>query len=288
MIFSMTGFACASSDVGQGALSFELRSVNSRYLDLAFRIGDDLRAAEPALRELINSRVSRGKIEVRVNFQPGHGSAQSMAANDAVLARLIGWQEEVRRRLPDASPLTVAEVLRWPGMFDEQNADREALRVACLALASAALEDFVATRAREGAKLEAMIRERVAAMRLLAQGVEPRIPQIVAEYRDKLVTRLREAMAGTDDDRIRQEMSLYAARVDIAEELNRLGAHLSEVESVLGKGGVVGKRLDFIMQELNREANTLASKSMSADITTIAVELKLLIEQMREQIQNIE
>ncbi len=288
MVHSMTGFAVQNRDLGAVTLHLELRSVNSRYLDLTFRIADDLRQAEPALRERISARLTRGKVECRLNLQTNDAAPRSLAINGALIAQLAEAQAAVRERMPDARPLSVSDVLRWPGMLADDSLAFEQLQPAIAALIDAALDEFVATRRREGDKLSDMIRERVVRMRELVATAAPRMPLIVAEYQDRLTVRLREAVAALDEDRIRQEVALYAQRIDVAEELTRLTTHLDEVERILKAGGSAGKRLDFLMQELNREANTLASKSPATDITGIAMEMKVLIEQIREQVQNIE
>lgn len=288
MIHSMTGFAVQSRDLGAVSLNLELRSVNSRFLDLFFRIGDELRQAEPALRELITGRLTRGKVECRLSLQTSGGAARSLALNSALLDQLREAESAVRAKLPEATRLSVAEVLRWPGMLADDGVSFETLQPAVLEAARAALDEFVASRRREGEKLATMIGERIAGMRELVARATPRMPEVIAEYQERLCTRLREAAATLDEDRIRQEVALFAQRIDVAEELSRLTAHLDEVERILKAGGAAGKRLDFLMQELNREANTLASKSAATDISGIAMEMKVLIEQMREQVQNIE
>lgn len=288
MVQSMTGFAVQTRDLGSVSLHLELRSVNSRYLDLGFRIVDDLRAAEPAIRERISARLGRGKVECRLNLQAGHGAPRSMALNAALLDQLADAQAALRARFADAAPLSVNELLRWPGMLADDSLGFDEMLPAIVALTNAALDDLVATRGREGEKLADMIRERVARMRELVAIATPRMPAVVVEYQERLTAKLRDAVAGLDEDRIRQEVALYAQRIDVDEELTRLVTHLDEVERILKAGGAAGKRLDFLMQELNREANTLASKSPATDITGIAMEMKVLIEQMREQVQNLE
>jgi len=288
MIHSMTGYAVQTRDLGRVALHLELRSVNSRYLDLAFRINDDLRQAEPMLREAITAKLSRGKVECRFNLQAKDNAARDISINGMLLGQLKAAQAAIQAELPQAAPLSVVEVLRWPGVLADDSVTFEAMQPEIAATISIALEELVATRQREGAKLAEMIRGRIAHMRQLVATVQPRVPALVAEYQEKLATRLRDAAATLDDDRIRLEVGLFAQRVDVAEELSRLSTHLDEVERILKVGGSAGKRLDFLMQELNREANTLGSKAMAADMTAIAVELKLAIEQMREQVQNIE
>jgi uncharacterized protein (TIGR00255 family) len=284
----MTGYAARSRDLGHASLHLELKSVNARYLDLAFRIGDDLRQCEMPLREQLGARLQRGKVELRAHFLPISAGTPELAVNSTLLTQLAHLQAEVRRTIHDAPPLSVAELLRWPGVLGDEAVDPEQLQKDCLALAEAALDDLVASRQREGAKLAATLRERVARMRELVAGVTPMLPRALADYQERLATKLREAVASLDEERIRQEIGIFANRVDVSEELTRLVAHLDEVDRVLGKGGAAGKRLDFLMQELNREANTLASKSVSSEVTGVALELKLLIEQMREQVQNIE
>ena len=286
MITSMTGYAAATRDLPTASLAAELKSVNGRFLDVQFRLPDELRTVEPALRELIQARVGRGKVECRVAVTPPTGAAPRISVNEALLAELAETSKKVRGAVPDASPLSVGEVLHWPGVLgDDRSA---ALREACVALVQELLEDFAATRSREGAKLAAMLVERAQRMKSLLASIQPRLPEAIAAYEEKLAARLREVLGGADEERIRQEIALYGVKVDVAEELNRLGAHLEEVHRVVGAGGPVGKRLDFLMQELNREANTLGSKSVSKELSDASLELKLLIEQMREQIQNIE
>jgi uncharacterized protein (TIGR00255 family) len=288
MIQSMTGYAALAHETAQGSLFLELKSVNNRFLDLQFRLVEELRSLEPSLRELIAAKIGRGKIDCRVSFTPAAGGGKQLALNAELLARLRELEREVRAAMPEAQPLRAGEVLRWPGMLGDAAIAADALREPCLALMRDALAELGATREREGAKLGAMILERVAKMQALVDKVAPLLPLAVAAYQEKLAARLREALASNDEERIRQEISVFGIKVDVAEELNRLAAHLQEVKRVLGAGGAAGKRLDFLMQELNREANTLGSKSVSREVSEAAIELKLLIEQMREQIQNIE
>ena len=288
MIFSMTGYAARTLDLECGALQIELKSVNSRYLDIQFRVCEELRVAEPALREMFGARLARGKLECRMGFSASSARAQATALNADLLQRLKAFEAQVRGELPDAQPLSVSDVLRWPGMFGDDSLDSATLVPAALALAKEALDDFTASRSREGEKLAAVIMERVTRMRALVREVEPRIPAAQAAFQEKLKQRLAEALGSADDERIRQEVAVFAVRIDVAEELARLSTHLDEVERVVAAGGACGKRLDFLMQELNREANTLGSKSVVAEVSQTAMELKLLIEQMREQIQKLE
>ena len=288
MIFSMTGYAAASRDLGQAVLTLEIKSVNSRFLDIGFRLNEDLRFAEMALRERIVERIGRGKVECRGGLQPQSAQPRERQPNSAVLAELGRLEALVRQSLPTAAPLTVAEALRWPGVLAEDSLGQEALQAAVMETFAGLLDEFVASRRREGEKLGEVLRDRARRMREQVAAVTPLVPAAIGAYRDRIAAKLREAVASLDEDRIRQEVGLFAAKIDVEEELARLVTHLDEVERVLGKGGAVGKRLDFLMQELNREANTLASKSVSAEVTAIALELKLLIEQMREQVQNLE
>ena len=288
MIQSMTGYAAKTRDVANGSLSFELKSVNSRFLDIHFRVCEELRMAEPALREAIAGRVGRGKVECRVYFMAAARGAQQLVLNEDLLTQLAELERQVRVSLHDARGLAVGEVLRWPGIFGDDGIDQDAMVAATLAVAREALDDFSASRAREGDKLKAIILERVARMRTLVEQVAPHIPAAQVAFQDKLKQRLVDALGSADDERIRQEVVVFAARIDVAEELARLVTHLDEVERVLKQGGAVGKRLDFLMQELNREANTLGSKSVVSEVSQTAMDLKLLIEQMREQVQNLE
>jgi uncharacterized protein (TIGR00255 family) len=296
MIHSMTGYAAAAAplppDGARGNLAIELRSVNARFLDLQFRIADELRGVEPALRELIGARVSRGKLDCRVYLNESAQILTVNRLNPEALERLKELAAQVQKALPQAAPLRVADVLRWPGVVAEPQADEDQTRALATELCRKALDELVASRKREGAKLASAIAERVAAMRRSIEQAAPLLPQSIAAYQAKLSEKLREALGTNDDDRVRTELAIFAAKVDVDEELTRLRAHLDEVDRILNQGGArsspAGKRLDFIAQELNREANTLASKAASQAITDCALELKLLVEQMREQVQNIE
>lgn len=289
MILSMTGFAVQHRELGRLSLHMELRGVNSRYLDLVFRLGDDVRQAEPALREMLAARLRRGKIECRLSLQKNDAAPVSeLTLNAALLDQIDATQRQLATRFGAAAPLSMAEILRWPGMLADDSPDFEALMVEIRQMATAAIDEFVASREREGEKLATTIRDRVAAMRALVEQVAPQMPALVKAYQAKLTERLRDAVESLDEDRIRHEVALFAQRIDVDEELDRLRTHLDEAERIIDKGGVAGKRLDFLMQELNREANTLASKSATTDVTAVAMEMKVLIEQMREQVQNLE
>lgn len=289
---SMTGYAVETAELPTAQVILELRAVNSRFLDLAFRMGDDFRALEPQLRERITHAVQRGKLECRINMAPRQDAALPNHLNTALLDQLKTLAKAVQAHFPHATALSVAEIMRWPGMLGETTLDMETLHAATLKCMDAALIQFNASRAREGEKLKAVLRERIAAMRGHVNQLRPRTSEIVAAYRDKLNRRLEELLpntsSGLDQDRLLQEVALFAQKIDVDEEMDRLLTHLDEVARILDAGGAVGKRLDFLMQELNREANTLGSKSASLDYTQTSVELKVLIEQMREQIQNIE
>lgn len=287
-LHSMTGYAVETVELATGSLSVELRAVNSRYLDLSFRMAEDFRPIEPQLRERIVQQVKRGKLECRIAFQPRESTALPNAPNAALLDQLLALADAVRSRAPEATPMSVAEVLRWPGMLGETRLDLEALHAAALDLTDRALRDLETSRAREGDKLKAILQDRIAAIRAHTAALAPRLPEIVNAYRDRLTRRMEELLATPERDRILQEVALYAQKIDVDEELGRLESHLTEVERVLQAGGTAGKRLDFLMQELNREANTLGSKSVTAELAQVSVELKVLIEQMREQVQNIE
>jgi len=292
MILSMTGYATASAELDSGSLTLELRAVNHRYLDIQLRMPDELRGFESALREAISAQLQRGKVECRINYA-ARGAQSGAALNRGLLQQLAAWNKEVREILPDANPLSVADVLRWNGLLETASVSADELRAALLELLQGVLQEFSASRAREGGKLKDFLLQRVEKIEALRTAVMPHVPAAIAAYEQKLAARLREAMqnAATQDmwdERIRQEITLFASKIDVDEELSRLASHLAEMRRILTQGGAVGKRLDFLMQELNREANTLGSKSVDAEVSRSAMEMKILIEQMREQIQNLE
>lgn len=296
----MTGYAVASRETTAGTLTVEIKSVNSRFLDLQFRINDELRALEPGLREAIMARVSRGKVECRLSFGRRQAGETAQNLNAPLLGSLARLQQDIRKQFPDAQPMSVNELLRWPGAIEETEVTQEALQADVQAVAAEALDAFVNTRAREGAALQAMLLSRVDDMEAIVQQITPLIPQAIAQFQQKATERMKEALGlaapnGSATvsreeamERIRQEVTMYGIRVDVAEELSRLAAHLTETRRVLGKGGQVGKRLDFMMQELNREANTVGSKAALKELSDASMTMKLLIEQMREQVQNLE
>jgi uncharacterized protein (TIGR00255 family) len=309
----MTGYGSASRQVSLGAgvvadLQVECRAVNSRFLDLGFRLPDECRGAEPALREMASQSLSRGKVEFRAAWRVNAGLAGAAKANPHTLGALsqdrldalYTLQEKAQVVFPKAQALSIAEVLRWPGIVSEPRGEEEGWIVATVEAGRAALAALMESRQAEGQALRTVLSNITAQMRQIVQTIEPRVPVYVTQYQEKLTERLAEALtaqehgkgqggAGTElMERIRQEVVLYAVRIDIAEEFARLKTHLQVVDTALAGKGPVGKRLDFLMQELNREANTLSSKSVSEECTQAALELKLLIEQMREQVQNLE
>ncbi|MEG0820406.1 MAG: YicC/YloC family endoribonuclease [Burkholderiaceae bacterium] len=297
-VASMTGFATASRSTALGPLMVELRAVNSRFLDLTLRIPDDLRAAEPAVRELITARVARGKMECRLSVQRQSAGSLPRLSND-VLHQLQTLERQVAAALHDARPLSVAEVLAFPGVVESSAPDTEALRADVLGALAEALDGFAASRQREGAALAKVLAAACDQIEVVVAQVSARLPEIVAGVERKLAERLETALGKAISDnstlsreevneRIRQEVTLYAMKMDVEEEIKRLLTHVTEVRRVLAAGGAVGRRLDFLMQELNREANTLGSKAAAIEMTHASVELKLVIEQMREQIQNLE
>lgn len=295
----MTGYAVSSRDTDAGTITLELRSVNSRFLDLQFRINDDLRSLEPLLREAITARVARGKVECRVSFGRKE-KATALTANAELLSALKDVQQAVLQSFPQAQPMTVNELLRWPGVLADAELSQETMQAGVQATLGAALDAFVESRQREGAALETMLLSRIADIEAIVARITPLVPQAIEQFRQKAIERMQEALgvalsdgktavpADEIHERIRQEVTLYGIRVDVAEELTRLSGHLSETRAILKKGGQVGKRLDFMMQELNREANTLGSKAALKELSDASMQMKLLIEQMREQVQNLE
>ena len=288
MIASMTGFAAAAHESAQGSLGVELKTVNHRYLEFQTRIPEELRALEPAMREAVAARLTRGKVDCRVTYTSTSTAQRSVAPDSQAMAALNAASDEVRRRFPEARGLSVSEVLHWPGVLADAALSPDKLKDEVLGLLGRAIVELDASRMREGAKLEAVLRDRLDSMVKLVREAQPLLPGAVKAFQDKLAAKIAEAGAAPSDERVHQEIVLYAARIDVDEELQRLTTHVSEFRRVLDRGGACGKRLDFLCQELNREANTLGSKSVSADMTRISVELKVLIEQMREQVQNIE
>ncbi len=300
----MTGYASAQQSKASagpetdakspaaGRIGLEIRSVNSRFLDLTFRLPEELRQHEPALRELLTTRLKRGKVEVRAALETGAAGALP-EPSPRLLQRLNTLQDSVRTWLPDARALSVADIIRLSASDNPGEADwsQEVAQ-----LAGKTLKDLMAAREREGGRLATMLLGHLAQLRALAQQAGPLVPQLVEQQRARFLERWKEAMALADSatlpeaaqDRALTEATAFAIRIDVAEELTRLASHLDEIERLIGKGGEIGKRLDFLIQELHREANTLGSKSAALELTRISVDMKVLIEQMREQVQNIE
>jgi uncharacterized protein (TIGR00255 family) len=303
-ISSMTGYAVTTRETPNGTLTIELKSVNSRFLDLQFRINDELRALEPMLREAIMARVVRGKVECRLSFGRKAAASGTQALNLNVLQTLEQLQSQLRAQFADAAPMTVDQLLRYPGVIEEAELGQENLQAEVAAALQTAMDAFAESRTREGAALQTMLLSRIDEMEAIVARITPLIPQAITQFQQKSIERLQEALGvafGTTDtaaagsltreeamERIRQEVTLYGIRIDVAEELTRLSAHLAETRAILKKGGQVGKRLDFMMQELNREANTLGSKAAVKELADASMAMKLLIEQMREQVQNLE
>lgn len=288
MTTSMTGFAAHSLNLDPASVNIDLRSVNQRYLELHFRLADEFRALEPQLRELIQQRLARGKVECRISLAQLPTASLDNGLNPAILERLAQWQVDVMQRLPNSAPLSVNEILRWPGAVQTAALSQEALNEVALAGMRATLDELVESRQREGAKLKQHILDRLAAAEAQVAGLQPLLPVLAAAQREKLAERLRDAFGEAGHERLAQEVALAAQKADIDEECARLATHFSEVRRVLDQRGAVGKRLDFLMQELHREANTLGSKSVAVETSRVSLELKVLIEQMREQVQNIE
>lgn len=288
MISSMTGYASHCADIPTAHVVIDLRSVNQRYLEISFRLPEELRALEPALRELIAGRLTRGKVECRITLTPLPEAYLDIGVNRAILELLAKWQQDVLTRFPSAAPLSVADILNWKGILASEDKAGSDETTAILAHLEQALDDLTASRQREGEKLKAHVLSRLAGVETCVADARAALPGAQAAWREKLASRLREALGDPVDDRLAQEFALFAQKSDVEEELSRLSSHISEVRRILERGGAAGKRLDFLMQEMHREANTLGSKSISTEITRLAVELKVLIEQMREQVQNIE
>ena len=285
-------------------LQVECRAVNSRFLDLGFRLPDECRGAEPALREMATQTLSRGKVEFRAAWWVNSGAAGAAKSNPHALGALnqdrldalYTLQEKAQAAFPTAQAISIAEILRWPGIVSEPRGEEEGWIAATVEAGRAALDALIDSRHAEGKALVGVLTNITGKMREIVKVIEPKVPDYVAQYQEKLTERLSEALAAQEQaksgtelmERIRQEVVLYAVRIDVAEEFARLKTHLQAVETALAGKGPIGKRLDFLMQELNREANTLSSKSVSEECTQAALELKLFIEQMREQVQNLE
>jgi uncharacterized protein (TIGR00255 family) len=287
MIASMTGFARRELAGTWGTLTCELRSVNHRYLEPGFRLPEELRPLESDLRQLLSRNLKRGKVDCTMHLRGSQASERDLRIDAAALARVAAALKQVSATVP-GSTVDAVEVLRWPGVIEAANPDAEALLGAARDLFQQTLDDLGAMRAREGKRLGELIETRCASLGSLVVQVRARLPEIQARVRARLNERIAELAAAVDRERIEQEVVMQLQRIDVAEELDRLGGHIEETRRVMGGGEAAGRRLDFLMQELNREANTLASKSQDLDTTRLTVDMKVLIEQMREQVQNVE
>jgi uncharacterized protein (TIGR00255 family) len=288
MPHSMTGFSSAEARAGSFRLVWEIRSVNHRFLELGFRLPEDLRAMEPECRELVGNAIKRGKVDCTLKISAdGRGACADKIVGGA-LEKVRALEGEVRRVFPAARALTAQEVLRWPGVLEEPAQNLEELSEAVKTCLVAALRALTDARAREGGRIAEMLEKRNAGITTLITGIKPQLDGVQARHRDRLRERLHRLDVQADPERLEQELALIAQRVDVAEEIDRLASHVAEVQSILQRNEPVGRRLDFVIQELNREANTFGSKVQEEALTRVAVELKVLIEQMREQVQNLE
>lgn len=294
MIRSMTGFARRESSSPFGQLTCELRSVNHRYLEPGFRLPEELRALEGDLRQRLAKTLRRGKIDCTIHLRGAHGAERELLIDDATADRLLARVVDLQRRMPTSKgallqlELDPLEVLRWPGVLRDVTPDNEGLAQACLTLFDDALRDITMHREREGARLKELIEQRCDALATLVETVRARMPELRTRLRERLRQRIMELGTEVDAERFEQEVVMLLQRADVDEELDRLSGHLTEIRHVVASDESAGRRLDFLMQELNREANTLSSKSSELDMTRHAVDMKVLIEQMREQVQNIE
>ena len=288
MLRSMTAFARQEQSSAWGTITWELRSVNHRYLEATVRLPEALRGLESLVRERIGAALSRGKVECTLKLQTAGAALTAITLNQPLVGRLLEIASELEHMMGPGTGLRLADVLRWPGVVNETEPDLDEIRLAILGCLDAALAELIATREREGRRTAELLQQRCDAIRTQVGRVRARRPEVQARWRDKLLSRLADIPTDADAGRLEQELVLIAQRLDVDEELDRLDAHLDEIQAVFARTEPVGRRLDFLMQELNREANTLSAKSADTDTTRAAVELKVLIEQMREQIQNIE
>lgn len=288
MTFSMTAFARRDADTEWGSLAWELRSVNHRYLEMTSRLPDELRSLEPQIRSLVNQRLARGKVDCNLRFQPKDLVSGEFELNQALIERVLDVAEKVKETAARISSLRTIDVLRWPGVLKTAEVDIDSLGEFAMDLLSQALDEFLETRRREGERMRGIIEQRLDAAREIITVIRGALSEVRQSFRQRLEERLAEVKQELDPARLEQEIVLFAQKTDVEEELDRLQTHVDETRRVLGQTGQVGRRLDFLMQELNREANTLAAKSADLRVTNGAIELKVLIEQMREQVQNIE
>ncbi|MBU9820830.1 YicC family protein [Rahnella sp. BCC 1045] len=287
MIRSMTAYARREIKGDWGSAAWELRSVNQRYLETYIRLPEQFRSLEPVIRERIRARLTRGKVECNLRFDLDPGAQSTLQLNEKLAKQLVEAAQWVKMQ-SDEGEINPLEVLRWPGVMLAEEQDLDAISTELLLELETALDDFIAARESEGAALKTMIEQRLDGVSAEVIKVRAQMPNILQWQRERLVSKLEDAQVQLENTRLEQELVLMAQRVDVAEELDRLEAHVKETHKIMKKDEAVGRRLDFMMQEFNRESNTLASKSINADVTTSAIELKVLIEQMREQIQNIE
>lgn len=288
MISSMTGYARKSAQGSWGNLTIEIRSVNQRFLDLSIRLPELLREFDPLIRAKVQSQLTRGKVEVQVKYQPGADLCAEMTLNEPLAQQLIVAAKKVSDMSSNSTATSVTDILKWPMVMQMQELDISSVKNHVADVLEQAITAMVETRQAEGEKLKAMLLERITTLTALVEDVKPLVPKIIAEQRQKLLARVEELQLNVDGERIEQEIVMLSQRLDVSEEMDRLTAHIQETVKVINKGGVVGRRLDFLMQELNREANTLGSKSAAVSSSHASVDLKVTIEQMREQIQNIE
>ena len=288
MTLSMTAFSRQQQEQKWGSLTWEIRSVNHRYLETSVRLPESLRALENGVREAVRKRLTRGKVECALRFQSEAKFSSDLHLNTKLIQQLVQANIEIEQITGSSVSLKNMEVLRWPGVIEEQDFDKTSIEKQALSLFSAALDDLVATREREGAELQGFIQQRIVSVREIVVSIRNKMPEILAKQKQNILDRLADLQAELEPTRLEQEVSLLTQKADVEEELDRLDSLLNEVERALGAKGQKGRRLDFLMQELNREANTLSSKSIVVETTLNAVELKVLIEQMREQIQNVE
>ena len=288
MTLSMTAFSRQQQEQKWGSLTWEIRSVNHRYLETSVRLPESLRALENGVREAVRERLTRGKVECALRFQSEAKFSSDLHLNTKLIQQLVQANIEIEQITGSSVSLKNMEVLRWPGVIEEQDFDKTSIEKQALSLFSAALDDLVATREREGAELQGFIQQRIVSVREIVVSIRNKMPEILAKQKQNILDRLADLQAELEPTRLEQEVSLLTQKADVEEELDRLDSLLNEVERALGAKGQKGRRLDFLMQELNREANTLSSKSIVVETTLNAVELKVLIEQMREQIQNVE
>ncbi|GAA3915787.1 MULTISPECIES: YicC/YloC family endoribonuclease [Gibbsiella] len=287
MIRSMTAYARREIKGEWGSAAWELRSVNQRYLETYIRLPEQFRSLEPVIRERIRARLTRGKVECNLRFDLDPSAQSSLILNEKLAKQLVEAANWVKMQ-SDEGEINPIDVLRWPGVMSAQEQDLDAISADLMQALDSALDDFIAARESEGTALKALIEQRLDGVLAEVAKVRAQMPNVMQWQRERLVSKLEEAQVQLENTRLEQELVLMAQRIDVAEELDRLEAHVKETHNILKKKEAVGRRLDFMMQEFNRESNTLASKSINAEVTTSAIELKVLIEQMREQIQNIE